>query len=513
MSLTKVSYSMIDGASVNALDFGMDVTASAAVNKAALQAAIDSLPNGGEVYIPQGYYGVDPGVTVGDVNVTIRGAGNGRGYGGSSVTYVGTRLLFNSAGTGITVNSLNCGPCIKDLALFGNGNGTDGIFLVGTNTILDGVATSGFTNCGFWLRSGINMVQLNNCSGIGNGYGMRVGSDTLGGNTIFKVSGCVFRQNNIGVRVDQAVNYAFYDTVSESNTAEGLVLYQHTGVQHAELTFTNCWFENNNAGTPTGYQIVVDGAAGAGPYIGNFYNCTVQALGGAVRAVKIARGIEISFWYCAFSSVSTPSDIVLEATALNCTFGYRNGGGITDNGQFNNTVGAGNCGGPVWSKGIGVGGGDASGALTGVAFPAVYLPSSNKNCFDDYDEYLSSGGACTGATTAAPSLAWRLTKAGNLVTLFVPALNGAAAAATPYYEYAVAIPDKYLPFTALGFPVQVIDNGAAILSNGIAGLGIIYIGAAAGSKIRVYRSGDYTTNFTNANTLGIGTAICVSWVV
>lgn len=56
MALTKVSYSMIDGASVNVLDFGADDT-GVADSTIAFQNAIDSLPtNGGTVYIPNGNY-------------------------------------------------------------------------------------------------------------------------------------------------------------------------------------------------------------------------------------------------------------------------------------------------------------------------------------------------------------------------------------------------------------------------------------------------------------------------
>lgn len=59
MSLTKVSYSMIDGATVNILDFGAvgdwDGT-SGTDNTSAIQAAINACPNGGTVFVPSGYY-------------------------------------------------------------------------------------------------------------------------------------------------------------------------------------------------------------------------------------------------------------------------------------------------------------------------------------------------------------------------------------------------------------------------------------------------------------------------
>lgn len=46
MSLTKVTYSMIQAAPINVADFGASPTATAAVNTAAIQAAIDSVPAG-----------------------------------------------------------------------------------------------------------------------------------------------------------------------------------------------------------------------------------------------------------------------------------------------------------------------------------------------------------------------------------------------------------------------------------------------------------------------------------
>jgi len=55
MSLTKATYSMVVGAPVNVLDFGADPT-GATDSYAAIQNAINSLPNGGEVYFPKGTY-------------------------------------------------------------------------------------------------------------------------------------------------------------------------------------------------------------------------------------------------------------------------------------------------------------------------------------------------------------------------------------------------------------------------------------------------------------------------
>jgi hypothetical protein len=61
MSLTKVSYSMIDGAEVNAADFGV-VGDGVADDYAALQAALDATPYGGTLVIPFGGYRITDGL-------------------------------------------------------------------------------------------------------------------------------------------------------------------------------------------------------------------------------------------------------------------------------------------------------------------------------------------------------------------------------------------------------------------------------------------------------------------
>lgn len=58
MALTKVSYSMITGAVANVMDFGA-VGNGIANDTAAFQAAVDSLTNGGTVFVPKGTYLLD----------------------------------------------------------------------------------------------------------------------------------------------------------------------------------------------------------------------------------------------------------------------------------------------------------------------------------------------------------------------------------------------------------------------------------------------------------------------
>ena len=105
MSLTKVSYSMINGAAANVLDYGADSTGVASAS-AALQSAIDSFGgNTGVVYFPNGSYKLTVNVTL-PSNITLLSYGaiivcNGFGFvvGASKSNIVIDGLRFNQAYT------------------------------------------------------------------------------------------------------------------------------------------------------------------------------------------------------------------------------------------------------------------------------------------------------------------------------------------------------------------------------------------------------------------------------
>lgn len=60
MSLTKASYSMVNGSPINVVDYGFSASASGAANMAAVQAAIDACPSDGMVVFPPGNYTITP---------------------------------------------------------------------------------------------------------------------------------------------------------------------------------------------------------------------------------------------------------------------------------------------------------------------------------------------------------------------------------------------------------------------------------------------------------------------
>jgi hypothetical protein len=71
MSLTKVTYSMINGAYANVLDYGASPSATAAVNTAAINAAIAANEI---VYFPEGNYNINNSIAPGERNCTLIGA-------------------------------------------------------------------------------------------------------------------------------------------------------------------------------------------------------------------------------------------------------------------------------------------------------------------------------------------------------------------------------------------------------------------------------------------------------
>lgn len=100
MGLTKVTYSMIEGATFNVLDYGADSTGSND-SSSAIQAAITAAGYGGCVYFPKGTYKVNSTIDVPAVNSTISGV-NFIGEGPSTRIIVGVNgitSLFNITGT------------------------------------------------------------------------------------------------------------------------------------------------------------------------------------------------------------------------------------------------------------------------------------------------------------------------------------------------------------------------------------------------------------------------------
>lgn len=267
MSLTKVSYSMVAGAVVNVLDFGMASSSGAydaTTNKIALQAAIDSLgTSGGTIFIPNGTYFVDPGITITPSQkcISIIGAGSGIAYDDNEG---GTTLKF-SAQSGAVIAAFdfstgNVGAAapyakLSNLYLVGSSQVDYGVIISG-NVELEHVVCTYFDVAGIWLKSFTNSTLLNHVTCVANttfGLLVGIGGVVVGGaaNTVAYITNSAFRGNLVGVRCEQLSGYSFMNCVIESNQNEGVVLFHvndASGVSANNVgLFSTCHFEANGA--------------------------------------------------------------------------------------------------------------------------------------------------------------------------------------------------------------------------------------------------------------------------
>lgn len=230
MSLTKVSYSMIAGAPVNVLDFGASPSASAAVNTAAIQAAIASER---EIIIPEGIYALNPFVIEDITYLTIRGQGK-------------VVLNFTKGNYGIRLGDTAHTKPVRRLIL-------DNIEISASAAISVAIDMQYATDCSFY---DVKIQDLASYIGIGfyikwswdnNWYNVIVKSlhgfalyDQANENTVF---GGRFESTNsangIGIRVEAGAANAFIGC-DVSSWKYGFSIGGASG-----LTIQGCYFEGN----------------------------------------------------------------------------------------------------------------------------------------------------------------------------------------------------------------------------------------------------------------------------
>ena len=193
MALTKATYSMIDGAPLNVLDYGA-VGDGVTDDTAAIQATLDALPSaGGEVIVPAGQYKVTASLIA---NKRVRLVGVGYSYllaspspcviiKASTVTdpvlvlptpaSTVENLSFlgevrGNTGDGILIKSARC--TLRDVSVFRMGN--DGI-RIGTDT--------GNENCNLWYLSNVK-TKSNGQHGLHLSEGAGALADTNAGTCV-----------------------------------------------------------------------------------------------------------------------------------------------------------------------------------------------------------------------------------------------------------------------------------------------------------------------------------------
>ena len=305
MALTKVSYSMIQGAVANVLDFGASPSASASANATAIQAAIDS--GAKRVYIPAGDYSVDATIVASNkAGFVLEGEGML-----TSLSWTGTAggTIFRMRGswfstiTNIWFNCNSSADTSVDLPCF----------LSGTDTNVP--IMNSFEHCRFGGTR------------VGTGTGVVIG-------------------DGVGTQLD---NLNFYKCWFE-NAGK---LASITGTVTLHINFDNCVFSAFNAiPTTVGVDLISGGLI-------NFVSC--QFVGSAPTIAYIRRSItalSMNFKDCEMESdgafLNCPDDTAfantLPITLIGCVLGctgtgvniidYRQRGALIIQGGRINATGA-----------------------------------------------------------------------------------------------------------------------------------------------------------------------------
>jgi len=176
MSLTKVTYSMIDGEVINVKDYGT-IGNGTVDDSSAIQAAIDAAVAYSTVYLPQGTYKLESGITI-----------------NKALTFRGDRAtIITDSGytTGITVSSSNVQ--IKDL-IFNKQEQTNRfnrVVLISSSDCL-------IENCDF-IGNGKTVGEY------GRGTGIQFGTGTISSNNLTVIN-CQFKDYEYCIRTGTATN-------------------------------------------------------------------------------------------------------------------------------------------------------------------------------------------------------------------------------------------------------------------------------------------------------------------
>jgi hypothetical protein len=245
MALTKVTYSMIDGAFANVKDFGA-VGDGVANDTAAIQAAITSLPStGGTVFFPAGEYKTDGGVTLVG-NLTLQGE--------TGTVLKPTDSVPQWAYRGLSTNNVK----IKDLVFEGTGTAfTDG------NQQLLNISTASnieITGCTFTKGrvtglgiAACNAVHISNCNFTRNYYygaDVRDSSETTTDSCVFQLNGDTGSATTAfgrGLVFWRCSNSTLSNSVFDRNTEYGLRLFAQSTdvVANRNIAISGCTFRDN----------------------------------------------------------------------------------------------------------------------------------------------------------------------------------------------------------------------------------------------------------------------------
>jgi parallel beta-helix repeat protein len=251
MSLTKVSYSMIQGAEVNVLDFGA-VGDGVANDTAAIQAAITSMAvTGGNLVFPDGNYKITSTVTLSS-NVNYIAQGNAIIT--LAVTEIG--LQIPNAGTRITINGFTISG-VSSRAISSTIGGTCSRITIINNTI------SGATLAGAGYTSGVFLTNASDCVIENNSFSNNgVGTGTVFSADVAFYAPAAGTQNSR----NKVLNNRCASTVASFN----IIAFN---IDRTVISENSCSGALNGAGNNSGYGIAVyDTSSGTLPYSTTSFN-------------------------------------------------------------------------------------------------------------------------------------------------------------------------------------------------------------------------------------------------
>ena len=289
-------------------------------------------------------------------NIIFEGEATGYGY---AATDIGVKIIpgagavfavrLKGAAPGVAINAA-AQSGFKNVQFLDSAGACDyGIFIDSGATILEEVSVQGF-QYGCIIADQANANRFKNCSFVLNvqaGFAVtehqgasymypNVSGITSVSNTTFEMIGCNIRQNGFGMVLRSVVGASFTDCVFESNVQAGIYMYRTDDSSLRQLTFRNCWMENNydnyvpgpatytivgnrlfligdsstyivwTSTDNAGYQMVIDSqtVAGGGGDTITFYTCQFNCVA-PQKAILILSGFKYVFYQPWFSGGDT----------------------------------------------------------------------------------------------------------------------------------------------------------------------------------------------------------------
>jgi len=241
MALTKVSYSMINGAVINILDYGASPSATGATNRVAIQAAIDAAVASATtraVYIPRGVFQIDAGLTLASPIHIF-----GDGY---DITAETGSVIKTTQTTGIAFEfnnasgSFDNGLILENFMVVGPGSGSAVGFqiegAVWPNTQIRGLTAKSMGSHGFYFVDCIS-ANVENCRSQNSGGA----GFTVAQSNALRFRGCTAESNgshgwnftNSGISGER-VAPSLVQCLSEENAGDAIRINQYTGIMISE---------------------------------------------------------------------------------------------------------------------------------------------------------------------------------------------------------------------------------------------------------------------------------------